>query len=228
MSIGEPLAIEVSIPVAVVPDTVVRFDGLERAVHWLTSIPLLVLLVTGSMLYIGPLSGIVRRDLLKEIHTVAGLALPVPILLALLLRGRNRALRADLRRLARWSRQDGRWVRSLGRRTYARHPKFNGGQKLFAAVIAGAIPTMLMTGSLMRWPHAFSDSSRTGATFVHDWVYLLLAVLTVGHILKALAAPGGLKPMVSGRVTRAQARRHWPAWLAEVEPGEDASEASGQ
>ena len=200
-----------------------RFDRMERAVHWLTTVSMLVLLATGSMLYIGPLSGLVKRTILKDVHVVAGLFLPVPIVLAMIARKWNHALRADLRRLGHWSRGDGRWMRSLGRRRYPKPGKFNAGQKLFAAVVAGVIPVMLATGSIMRWPKNFKLDLRTGATFVHDWLYLLMMVLVVGHALKAMVAPGGWNTMLRGRVNARDANEAWPGWIEELDaatPGE--------
>ena len=41
----------------------------------------------------------------------------------------------------------------------------------------------------MEWNAKFSDSWRTGATFVHDWGFLILLVVVIGHIAKALGEP---------------------------------------
>jgi formate dehydrogenase subunit gamma len=52
---------------------------------------------------------------------------------------------------------------------------------------------------------------------VHDWIFLALLVVVIGHIGKALADPTALKGMISGRVTRGWARRNRPRWLEELE-----------
>ena len=175
-----------------------RFDRVERAVHWTNATLILAMLVTGSFLYFGPLSAIVgRRETIKTIHVYCGLAFPIPLLLGLLL---GRRFRADARRLNRFDAEDWKWLRSRG--TRGRVAKFNAGQKLNAAFVAGAIPVMLATGSIMRWFKPFPLSWRTGATFVHDWVFLALLVVVIGHIGKALADPTALKGMISGRVPR--------------------------
>ena len=63
-----------------------RFDRLERVVHWCNATLFLVLLLTGASLYAGPLSTIVaHRHAVKTIHVYAGLLLPVPLLIGLLL-----------------------------------------------------------------------------------------------------------------------------------------------
>ena len=95
----------------------------------------------------------------------------------------GKALRADAKRINRWDQQDRRWLRTMGRDRAARPSKFNAGQKLNAAFTAGSIPVMLATGSIMRWFGPFPLSWRTGATFVHDSMFLALAVVITGHIL---------------------------------------------
>jgi formate dehydrogenase subunit gamma len=192
---------------------ITRFDRVERVVHWTNATLVLALLATGSALYFGPLSALVgRRETIKTIHVLCGLALPIPVVLGLLLGAR---FRADAKRLGRLDEEDWAWLKSRGRR--GRVGKFNAGQKLNAAFVAGAIPVMLATGSIMRWFKPFPLSWRTGATFVHDWVFLILFVVVIGHIGKALADPTALKGMISGRVTRGWARRNRPRWLEELD-----------
>jgi formate dehydrogenase subunit gamma len=203
-----------------VGDQVVRFDRTERLLHWANATVFLVLLATGMTLYIGQLSALVgRRVLVKDVHVISGLLLPVPLLLAYSGRWRN-GLRRDVRRLARWSRDDRRWLTSLGRRGRATMGKFNAGQKLNAVFVVGTIPVMLMTGSIMRWFGPFPLDWRTGATFVHDWTALALLAVITGHILKALVEPHALGAMVRGRVPARHVERKHPRWWAEVEAGD--------
>ena len=199
-----------------------RFGRAERAVHWTNATLMITMLVTGSLLYFGPLSALVgRRETIKTIHVYCGLMLPIPVLLGLL----SRRFRADAQRLGRLDDEDWKWLKSWGRR--GRVAKFNAGQKLNAAFVAGAIPVMLATGSIMRWFKPFPLSWRTGATFVHDWVFLALLVVVIGHIGKALADPAALKGMISGRVPRGWARRNRPRWLDELDGLEDGSVLDG-
>ena len=140
----------------------------------------------------------------------------------------GRQFRADVRRLNRWNDDDRRWLRTLGRDIKVRLGKFNPGQKLNAAFTAGAIPVMLATGLIMRFPNQWPLSWRTGATFVHDWMFLALAVTITGHILFALNDPLALRSMVRGRIPASWARRHAPRWLEEERPGEEPDELAGQ
>ncbi len=197
-------------------DRIVRFDRAERWLHWVNAGLVLLLLGTGLVLYVGTLSALVgRRALVKDIHVVSGLALPVPFLA--IYAGRWRAgFRRDARRLGRFLRDDWRWLRSRGGAPGLHLGKFNAGQKLNAIFVAGVLPVMLMTGSIMYWNKPFSNSWRTGATFVHDWGFVTLLIVVVGHIAKALVEPVLLRSMVEGTVSTTWAATHRPRWHVET------------
>src|SRR4051794_19420249 len=61
-----------------------RFDLAERLLHWANAVLFAVLLVTAAILYISSLSAVVgRRGLVRDIHVIAGVLLPVPFVLTL-------------------------------------------------------------------------------------------------------------------------------------------------
>jgi formate dehydrogenase subunit gamma len=189
-----------------------RFTRAERALHWATAAAVLTAAITGLILYVGPLTALVgRRNLVKDVHVVAGLAMPVPLVLAYAGRWRA-ALRADVRRLGRWTRADRRWLWSRGREARDQVGKFNAGQKANAAFVLGMIPVMVATGAIMRWYEPFDLRYRTGATFVHDWTAIVTWVVVTGHIAFALADRGSLRGMLTGWVSRAWAAYHHPLW----------------
>ena len=193
-----------------------RFDRAERWLHWVNAALFGVLLATAAILYVGELSALVgRRELVRWTHVLAGLALPVPLLVTRF--GPWRAgFRADVRRLARFDGDDRRWLRSLGRDRSVRIGKFHPGQKLNAAFTAGGIGVMLLTGSVMHWFSLFPVDWRTGATFVHDWYAVVIGVVVAGHVRMALRDGEALRSMTRGWVTRAWARRHRPKWYEEM------------
>jgi formate dehydrogenase subunit gamma len=198
-----------------------RFDRVERWVHWSSAVLVVVLVASAVPLYVGSIGAMVgRRDLLRQIHVLAGLALPVPFLVAWAGRRWGARLRADVARLNRWSRDDRRWLRSWGRDPHLLSGKFNGGQKLNAAFVAGAVVVMLLTGIVMRWNQPFPVDWRTGATFVHDVVATVLVVAVIGHVLYALADREALRGMAAGTVSRRWARRRAPRWYGEVAGGD--------
>ncbi|WP_207929380.1 cytochrome b/b6 domain-containing protein, partial [Actinomadura sp. 6K520] len=196
-----------------------RFTWAERLIHHVTALWMLVCLVTAALLYLPMLSTLVGyREMVKTLHVWFGFSLPAPIVLGLI----SRAFRADLRRLNRFAPHDWQWLRSGDRRVvrYGRGVipvgKFNAGQKLNAAFTAGAILVMLGTGEIMTFPGPWGDRWRTGATFVHDWLFLAIAVVTVGHLWQAFRNRGALQGMLTGRVDPDWAARHHAGWAEAV------------
>jgi formate dehydrogenase subunit gamma len=207
------------------PERVLRFDRVERALHWTNAVLVTILLLSAAALYFEPIVRLVgRRALVVDIHVYTGLALPVPVIAALCGRW-GRALRADLRRLNRWTTDDGRWLAATTKagdeRRWLRERmavgKFNAGQKLNAAFVGGALLVMLGTGLIMNWPQIWPLPWRTGATFVHEWLTLALFVVILGHIMFALKDLDAFRSMVRGTIPRSWARRHANAWLDELE-----------
>jgi formate dehydrogenase subunit gamma len=193
-----------------------RFDDAEQALHWVNAALFGILMATGAILYIGALSALVgRRELVRTVHVAAGLALPFP-LLATRLGPWRRAFVSDVRALARFDEDDRRWLRSFGRSKDVRMGKFHPGQKLNAAFTLGAIVVMLGTGSIMHWFRFFPNDWRTGATFVHDWLAVALAVVVAGHLKMALSDGDALRGMTKGWVPTIWARRHRPKWYEQV------------
>lgn len=203
---------------------VLRFDRVERAVHWVNASLFLILILTGAALYFTPLIALVgRRSLIEQVHLYVGLSLPLPLLLGVA-GNWGRGLRRDVSRIDGWTEADLQWLRGLidtasGRRRRAaprpRLGKFNAGQKLNAAFVAGGGLVMLGTGALLRWYVPFPLSWRAGATFVHNWLAVTFLIAIAGHITLAIADREALRAMLGGRVSRAWAARHAPAWLDE-------------
>lgn len=193
-----------------------RFDVTERAVHWSLAVIVLVELFTGAELRLPALAlAIGHRGLVENVHVYVGLLLPVPLAVGLAGPWR-RGLAADLRRLNRWPSGEAAWFRrKAASRARVELGKFNPGQKLNAATLCGALLVMLGTGLLMRWAPPSLLSFQTGATLIHDILFLVIGVLVIGHIVMAMAHPDALRSMIDGRVSERWARRHAPRWLQE-------------
>ncbi|MFE8945713.1 cytochrome b/b6 domain-containing protein [Streptomyces sp. NPDC007856] len=190
-----------------------RFGPVQRWVHRTTAALMGICVVTAAVLYIPELAVIVgRRELVVRVHECAGLALPVPVLLGLA----SRAFRADLRFLNRFGPHDKVWLRAAlvrdKRRSSRPAGKFNAGQKVYAAWIAGATLVMLGTGLLMWFTHLAPLVWRTSATFVHDWLALTIGVVLAGHIGMALGDPEARRGLRTGTVSREWAKREHPLW----------------
>ncbi|MGW2641535.1 cytochrome b/b6 domain-containing protein [Streptomyces sp. NPDC001348] len=190
-----------------------RFSPAERWVHRATAALMGVCVLTAACLYIPQFAVLVgRRELVVRIHEWAGLTLPAPVLLGLA----SRAFRTDLGFLNRFGPHDRRWLRAALRRD--RRPearpagKFNAGQKIYAAWIAGATLVMLGTGLMMWFTHLTPLVWRTSATFVHDWLALTIGIVLGGHIGMALGDPEARRGLRTGTVSREWAEREHPLW----------------
>jgi formate dehydrogenase subunit gamma len=190
---------------------ITRFDRVERFVHWTTACLFGVLMLTGAALYAGPVSTLVgRRELMRTLHVMAGLALPVPLIVGLVGKW-GKHLRADLSKLNRWNADDRRWLRRK-RRATARLGKFNPGQKINAVFLGGAAVVMFGTGAMLHWFSLIPLDWRTGATFVHDWFALGIWLSISGHLYFAFRDPVALCGMLRGTVTARWARTERPRW----------------
>jgi formate dehydrogenase subunit gamma len=191
-----------------------RFDRVQRWAHWANALLFGILMFTAIPLYFGSFFGVVLpRHLIAQIHLWTGLTLAIPLLLSLL-GPWGAQMRRDVRRINLWTRQEIRWLKSLGE-SPLEADKFNPGQKLNAIFIAVSIVVMLVTGSMLQWFRFFPVPWRQGATFVHDAFALAIFVVVFGHIVMALTHWDSLKSMCTGWVSERWAARHAGAWLKE-------------
>ena len=194
-----------------------RFDKVERVVHWTNASLFGILMLTGAALYAGPISVLVgNREFVRGLHVYSGILLPIPLLIGIAGK-RGARLRVDLGRLNRWSHDDRRWFRRKQRAGVVLG-KFNPGQKVNAAFIGGAAIVMLATGAIMKWFEPFPIDWRTGATFVHDWFALGIWAAVLGHIWFALRDGDALDSMIGGTGPAAWARKKAPLWYEELRP----------
>ncbi|MER5655531.1 cytochrome b/b6 domain-containing protein [Streptomyces sp. NPDC002131] len=190
-----------------------RFTRAEHWVHRVTALLMGVCVVTAACLYVPELAELVgRRELAVRVHEWAGLMLPVPVVAGLA----SRAFRRDLGHLNRFGPHDRVWLRAALRRDKDRDSrpaaKFNAGQKVYAAWIAGATLVMVGTGLLMWFTHLTPLMWRTSATFVHDWLALTIGIVLAGHIGMALGDPEARRGLRTGSVSREWAEREHPLW----------------
>ena len=201
-----------------------RFGLAERTAHWLVAVTTVVMTVSGLALYLPSLADYVARPLAKQVHLGAAIALGAG-LVALLLVANRRELRRTARQLDRFDRYDREWLLGGPGRLMERLPsppqgRFNAGQKLNAAISAGLLVVLAVTGTLL-WLGERNTSFRLdGSVIVHDWASLLLGLLVLGHVYLAVLHPTtrhALRGMTTGEVDREWARKHHPLWVAEQE-----------
>ena len=204
---------------------VARFSGAERALHWLLAVTFFLMLGSGLALFVPDLATVVARPVAKAWHINAALALAAGVM-ALFAAHWSR-LRATMREMDRFDRDDARWLLGWSR-LWRREPapprgRFNAGQKLNSALVAGLMVVMFVTGGLLWLGERDTRFRFDGTVIVHDWATWILVALVVGHLYLALihrSTRPALRGMVVGDVDREWARRHHPKWL-------EADEASG-
>jgi formate dehydrogenase subunit gamma len=218
-------------PPVAAPARIARFGRSERVAHWSLAIAFGVLAATGAALYFPSLALLLPRPQAKAIHLDAAIGLGVA-LVAVVVFGDRRALRRTARDLDGFTRDEVRFVTGAAGRAWHGEPtppqgRFNGGQKLNAAVTLGLMVVLAASGFLLWYGERDTRFRFAGSVHVHDIATMVVLLLVCGHLYLALFNPGtreALDGMTRGDVDRGWARTHHPRWVAEVE----AAEAQGR
>ncbi|MFY9616241.1 MAG: cytochrome b/b6 domain-containing protein [Candidatus Dormiibacterota bacterium] len=201
------------------PETVERFSLSERLFHWAFAIPFMLTILTGLALYFQGLEKLVgSRELVRDVHRFAGLAVVVLPLVVLAL-GDRRGIARDASEVDRWSEDDRRWFRSWlwrkvgGRDKLPAQGRFNAGQKFNAVLTLAGIVWLSITGLLIfpgiHPPFWLVSNSRD----LHNLAWMVLTLAVIGHIFLAAVYPPtrpGLFGIITGRVRRDWLAKHHP------------------
>lgn len=199
---------------------IVRFSRTERALHWIHAAAFALLLASGVALYLPALATLVgRRPLVKAVHVDVAIAW-VAALVAVAVVGDRRSLRKTLSELDLFDQDDRRMLR--GRRFKA--ARFNGGQKIHAAVTAAFAFLFALSGGLLWLGERDTRFRLANTVLLHDGLMYVSLVLLVGHLYLAVLHPAtrhSLRGMTIGTVRADWAGEHHPRWSAlERETGE--------
>ena len=193
-----------------------RFSSAERSLHWLLAGTFFAMLVTGLILYLPALAQVAAdRQLWKSIHLGAAIAFWGGTLL--LLGSAPGELQRTARELDSFDEDDRRWLRWAVRRGGPEPPqgRFNAGQKLNSAMIAGLMVVFTGSGTLMYLQETDASFRGTSAILVHDVAMYVAVPIVLGHLYLALVHPStrhSLRGMALGTVRRDWARQHHPKW----------------
>ena len=194
---------------------VTRFTPTERALHWVHAISFFALLATGIALYVPELTAAFgSRAQLRDLHLAIAVAWIVA-LVAVVVLGDRRALRATLRDLDVLDEDDRAWGL---RRMHVPQGRFNAGQKRNAAITAAFAVLFLVSGLFLWYGARDNDFSLASAVLLHDALTLLAIVLVAGHLYLALLHPStrhALRGMTLGTVRADWARKHHAKWSPE-------------
>lgn len=200
------------------PRYVRRFTLTERMLHWVHASAFFVLLATGLCLYIPALATTFGdRPLLKDIHFYTAISWAGAILVIIAL-GNRRALRATLREIDLFDRDDARFLRG---RTDSPQGRFNAGQKVNAIVTAAFATLFFVSGMLLWLGERNTDIRLEGTLYLHDALMYLSVVIVVGHLYLALikrSTRHSLRGMTLGTVREDWALAHHTKWLTPAAP----------
>src|SRR5206468_5738327 len=137
--------------------TPMRASATEKTLHWTVAAAVLLLLASGTVMYVPGLSELVgQRFWVRTSHLAAAILLVAVVLVIPALRwGEVRRLE---RELSFWDRTDWEWFRrpwdvflSIYHEAKSEPWRFNAGQKLLAALVAIALAVLLVSGVPMYW-----------------------------------------------------------------------------
>ena len=189
-----------------------RFTVTERVLHWVHASAFFLLLGSGLVLYLPSLSTAVgRRPLVKDVHFWTGIAWAGAILLVAVL-GNRRALRATIREIDMFDRDD---LRFLAGDTRAPQGRFNAGQKVNAILTAAFAVLFFVSGLLLWYGERDTRFRLNGTVFLHDALMYVSLFIVLGHLYLALVHPTprhSLRGMTLGSVRADWARRHHAKW----------------
>jgi formate dehydrogenase subunit gamma len=214
--------------------TIVRFNGFERFVHWLTAATFVVLGITGLNItfgralilpWLGPGAFSAWSEWAKYAHNFLSFAFTIGVVLMFLMWvGQNFPTAAD----AEWLKKGGGMGKNGG---HAPAWKFNAGQKLlyWFVVLGGA--AMIVTGYLLMFP--FYSGMGVGdmemAQVFHGVIGVLFVALIIAHIyLGTLGMEGAFESMGEGTVDVNWAKEHHPLWYEEEQQAQGAGGARAQ
>jgi formate dehydrogenase subunit gamma len=212
---------------------IVRFNGFERFVHWLTASTFVVLGITGlnitfgrSLLlpWMGPQAFSTWSEWAKYAHNYLSFAFTLGVVLMFLMWiGKNFPTAADIE-----------WLKRGGGIVGDDHPpahKFNAGQKILYWLIILGGTAMIISGFMLLFPfyYGLNVGDMQTAEVFHGVVAMLFVALIIGHIyIGTIGMEGAFEAMGEGTVDLNWAKGHHSLWVEEEMQGGSAKTASRQ
>jgi formate dehydrogenase subunit gamma len=204
------------------PNNLLRFQPLERANHWLTAITFILAALSGlSFFYPAffPLNQLFGGGVSARIlHPFIGVVMAVSFSIMCF----------NYRQLNVMTPNDWEWLKHVGEmlrgddRNMPEAGKFNGGQKLLFWLQVAFMVLLILSGIVI-WRAWFSSLFPVTlirfASVVHAATAAIMIGLIIAHIYAAIWVKETLSAMLYGRVRRAWAKQHHPAWFRQMMEG---------
>jgi formate dehydrogenase subunit gamma len=201
--------------------TVERFNGFERFVHWMTASAFVILALTGlNITYgrylllpiLGPEAFSSWSVFAKVTHNFCSFAFMIGLVVMFLIWvAQNIPNHYDVQWLAQ-----GGGLFGKGKHPPAR--KFNAGQKVvfWSVVLGGTV--ISVSGIFLLFPFSFGDiHTQQLMAVLHSVFALILIAVIVAHIyIGTLGMEGAFDAMYTGEVDERWAREHHSVWVAEM------------
>ncbi len=209
--------------------TILRFDTLERTVHWMTAVSFIILGISGLNITFGkplllplmdPQTFTNISEALKYAHNYLSFPFTIGILFMLVMWLKDNIPDST----------DVEWLKEGGGIVGHAHPparRFNAGQKgIFWIVVLGGA-AMAITGYVLMFPFyaGLNIANMQAAQIVHGVVGVLFIAVILAHIyIGTLGMEGAFEAMGSGEVDLNWAKEHHSLWVKE-EMGKTGSSA---
>jgi len=205
------------------PEKLDRYTAPERVNHWLVALTFILLALSGLALfhpYFFPLSQVFGGGTwTRIIHPFIGAALII-FFGSMFFRFRKLCVMGPL---------DWKWLAHAhelmlrgDERDMPEAGKLNGGQKLLFWLLAACV-TLLVLSGLVIWrayfSHLFPVALVRFAAVMHAATGAGMIALIIGHIYLAIWTRESIGAMLYGKVRRAWAKQHHPAWFREMTGG---------
>lgn len=209
--------------------TIVRFNGFERAVHWMTAACFMVLAISGLNITFGrslltPLIGAHSfaewSQWAKYAHNYLSFPFTVGVILIFLMWiAGNLPDRLDIE-----------WIKRGGGLIGNDHPPakhFNAGQKMIYWIVVLGGGASAVTGYLLMFPfYATGIEGMQMAQTVHSIIGILFIATMLAHIyIGSVGMEGAFEAMGTGSVDVNWAKQHHSVWLEQEKAREAAANA---
>lgn len=200
--------------------TIVRWQMIDRVVHWYTAILFIILAITGMSLLWGR---IVLIPVMGKAGFAAwaGIAKPVHDYLALFFTLGLAVMLIMWFKYAIWRSYDFQWLKEMGGYVSGKHPPAgftNAGEKLYYWTLLVAGTAIVVSGFFLLFPNfGWDRAAMQNANVVHGIASVVVIAFVVLHIyLGTLGSEGALQGMVTGEVDEAWAQQHHSEWYEEL------------
>jgi formate dehydrogenase subunit gamma len=211
---------------------IVRFNALERFVHWMTATCFIVLSLSGLNItfgkplllpLLGPEAFTTWSELAKYAHNFLSFPFTIGVVLIFLMWvGGNIPNAIDVE-----------WVKRGGGIVGKDHPpaeRFNAGQKLIYWIVVLGGGASAITGYLLLFPfYGTGISGMQIAEVIHATVSVLFIAAMLGHIyIGTIGMEGAFEAMGEGTVDVNWAKQHHRLWLEDEAQGTKAASTRTQ